>query len=154
MKLLRFYVDTSVFGGCFDDEFEEISNRLFEEFRSGRFILLFSAVTLRELKEAPVQVQNLLRGIPEDFVEAVPETQEVLELRDAYLHAGVVGKTSAGDAEHIAAASVAGADIIVSWNFRHIVHFDKIRGYHSVNLLRGYSMVAIHSPREVVSDES
>ena len=78
------------------------------------------------------------------------ETPEILDLMGKYLAAGVVGKKSAGDAEHIAAASVAKADIIVSWNFKHIVHFDKIRGYHAINLMNGYPMVAIHSPPEVI----
>ena len=57
---------------------------------------------------------------------------------------------SAADAEHIAAATVAGVDLMVSWNFKHIVHFDKIRGFEAVNLLQGYKPIRIHSPREVV----
>jgi hypothetical protein len=71
-------------------------------------------------------------------------------LRDAYLAAGVVGPASAADAEHIAAATVAEVDIVVSWNFKHIVHFDKIRGFNGVNSLRGYRPLEIYSPVEVV----
>jgi predicted nucleic acid-binding protein len=154
MKSLRIYVDTSVFGGCFDDEFKEASLKLFDEIRAGRFILLFSAATLRELKTAPEQVRGVLRSIPEQFLEAIEETPEVIELRDAYLKAGIVTKKSTVDAEHIAAASVAGADIIVSWNFKHIVHYDKIRGYRAVNLLNRYShLIAIHSPKEVINND-
>ena len=59
--------------------------------------------------------------------------------------------SSLRDAEHIACATVADADLIVRWNFRHIVHFDKIRGYHGVNMLKGYPLVPIHSPLEVVA---
>jgi hypothetical protein len=77
-------------------------------------------------------------------------SREVDELRDAYLQAGVVGPASLVDAEHIAYASVAEVDLIVSWNFKHIVHFEKIRGYHGVNLAKGYNPIPIHSPREVV----
>ena len=154
MKRLRIYVDTSVFGGCFDDEFREASLKLFEENRAGRFILLFSAATLRELKTAPAEVRDLLQSIPEQFLEAIEESIEVFDLRDAYLKAGIVTKKSTVDAEHIAAASVAGADIIVSWNFKHIVHFDKIRGYRAVNLMNRYShLIAIHSPKEVIEDD-
>jgi hypothetical protein len=64
-----------------------------------------------------------------------------------------VGPASFADAEHIACASVAAVDLIVSWNFRHIVHFDKIRGYHAVNLVNGYNAIPIYSPKEVVGHE-
>lgn len=50
----------------------------------------------------------------------------------------------------LAAAMVARVDMIVSWNFKHIVHYDKIRGYHGVNLLNGYMAIPIYSPPEVI----
>ena len=78
---------------------------------------------------------------------------EIDHLRDAYLEAGIVGITSSADAEHIAAATVAGVDLIVSWNFKHIVHFDKIKQYHAVNIVEGYYPIPIHTPREVASDD-
>lgn len=81
-------------------------------------------------------------------------SEEIATLRDAYLSAGVVGEAGRRDAEHIASASVAHADIIVSWNFKHIVHFDKIRGYHAVNLIHGYPLIPIHTPKEVIPNES
>ena len=59
----------------------------------------------------------------------------------------------ANDAGHVAAATVAGADLIVSWNFRHIVHYDKIRAYNAVNLLHGYREIEIRSPLEVIDYE-
>jgi len=83
-------------------------------------------------------------------LEILGENPEITILRDAYLFAGVVGPASRSDAEHIAAARVAGVEMIVSWNFKHIVHFDKIRGYHATNLLHGYPAIPIHSPLEVV----
>jgi 2-keto-3-deoxy-6-phosphogluconate aldolase len=98
-------------------------------------------------------VQSVLLKLPELCLEVVEPVQEFFNLRDAYLAAGIVGPKSTLDAEHIAAASIAGADLIVSWNFKHRVHFDKIRGYHSVNLIKGYGMIPIHSPREVVSND-
>jgi hypothetical protein len=71
-------------------------------------------------------------------------------LRDAYLAAGVVGAASENDAHHVALAAVARADLIVSWNFKHIVHVDKIRRFNAVNLIEGYGMIDIRSPLEVV----
>ena len=153
MKQLRVYVDTSVFGGCFDDEFSGPSRKLFEEVRQGRFVVLVSAASFRELEHAPPQVRSVLTDLSDACLDVVPPSQEILDLRDAYVAAGVVGAASLVDAEHIAAASVAGADLIVSWNFKHIVHFDKIRGYHAVNLVRGYGLIPIHSPREVIRND-
>lgn len=150
MRRLRVYADTSVFGGCFDDEFAEFSKAFFEEVRTGRFVLVLSDVTLRELLGAPEQVRAVLVGLPPDGVEMVHDQPEIRALRDAYLAAGVLGPGSREDAEHVAAASVADVDMIVSWNFRHIVHFDKIMGYHGVNLIHGYRPVSVYSPREVI----
>ena len=149
-RRLRVYADTSVFGGCFDDEFAEDSKAFFDEIRAGRFTLVVSTVTLRELLDAPEDVRRILPSLPGESVEHFPDHPEVVELRDAYIEAGVVGLGSREDAEHVAAASVADVDMIVSWNFRHIVHFDKINAYHGVNLIRGYKPVSIYSPKEVI----
>ena len=150
MRRLRVYADTSVFGGCFDEEFAEITVRFFDEVRQGRFRLVVSSTTLRELHRAPEEVRRVVGSIPEAAIETFEVDEEVTALPDAYIESGVVGPASLLDAEHIAAAAVADVDLIVSWNFKHIVNFQKIRGYHAVNLLRGYRQIPIHSPWEVV----
>ena len=150
MKKLRIYADTSVFGGCFDEEFSKESKALFEGIKSGRFILVISTTTLRELNNAPDYVQSVLAGLPPEMVEVIDYSEEIRNLRDAYLETGVVDPGSKFDAEHVAAASVAEVDIVVSWNFKHIVHYEKINGYQAVNLLNGYKPIHIYSPREVV----
>lgn len=150
MKTLRLYADTSVFGGCFDEEFAEASRRLFEQVASGRFRLLLSQTTVEELADAPSHVRELLTELPDEKIEILDLTGEVILLRNAYIDAGVVQSDSLLDAEHIAAATIAKSDVVVSWNFRHIVQFERIRGYNSVNLRLGYAPLAIHSPREVI----
>lgn len=151
MKKLRLYADTSVFGGCYDPEFAVESQRLFAEVRAGRFVLIVSDALVAELKSAPAQVRQVLDGIDREHVEVVKLTTEADELCQAYLKAGVVGPACVEDADHIAIATVAGADLVVSWNFRHIVHFEKIAGYNAVNELQGYRSVRIFSPKEVVT---
>lgn len=151
MKRLRVYVDTSVFGGCFDEEFSDESKKLFEEIEKGKFLLVVSKTTFRELVGAPENVRNVLAKLSSSQMEVIEESAEIDTLRDAYLHAGVVGPASKIDAEHIATASIANVDFVVSWNFKHIVHYEKIHGYHAVNLLHGYKAVEIYSPREIVS---
>lgn len=153
MKRLRVYADTSVFGGCFDNEFEDESKRFFADIKAGKFILVVSAITLRELDQAPDKVQKVLNELSPKNVEIIESSVEISYLRDAYLEAGILGPESNADAEHIASASVAGVDFVVSWNFKHIVHFEKIAGYQAVNLLNGYKEIRIYSPKEVVESE-
>jgi predicted nucleic acid-binding protein len=150
VRRLRVYADTSVFGGCFDDEFAEDSKAFFDEVRAGRFTLVVSHVVIRELIDAPERVRKVLADLPPENVEQFAEEPEVAPLCQAYMDAGVVGPARREDAEHVAAASVADVDLIVSWNFHHIVHFEKINGYHGVNLIRGYASVPIYSPKEVI----
>ena len=154
MKRFRVYADTSVFGGCFDDEFADESKRFFAAIREGRFTLLVSTTTLTELQKAPDNVRKVLAQLPPDAVEVLEYSQEIARLRDAYLDAGILKPENKSDAEHIASASVADSDFVVSWNFRHIVHFEKIAKYQAVNLMNGYREIRIYSPKVVVeSDE-
>ena len=150
-KPLRVYADTSVFGGCFDDEFKKESFRFFEQVRQGQFVVVVSDVTLDELELAPEEVRAVLAGLPPQRVEIVRTSPESDGLRNAYLEAMVVGPASTNDAAHIAVATIASVDLVVSWNFKHIVHFEKIGGYEGVNSLRGYRSPRIYSPREVVT---
>jgi hypothetical protein len=152
MKTLEAYTDTSVFGGVFDAEFETESRAFFDLVRAGRFTLLVSDVSRREVTQAPEQVESVFNQMLA-YMRLVPVDQEVLSLRDAYLSAGILSEKWADDAAHVAAATVAEADLIVSWNFRHIVHFDKIRLYNAVNALRGYRELDIRSPLEIIEYE-
>jgi predicted nucleic acid-binding protein len=153
MKLLRIYCDTSVIGGCYDAEFAADSMRLMEAVQRGRLVLLLSDVVLAELADAPAQVQQVLERLPVTAVEKVELTDEVLALRDAYLAAKILGSRWADDAAHVAAATVARADAIVSWNFQHIVRLDKMKAYNQVNLLEGYGILTIVTPKEVLSND-
>jgi hypothetical protein len=149
----RVYVDTSVSGGCLDEGFDVDSRRLMGYAKAGIVTILMSTIVSSELADAPPEVIAIVEEIPPENVKNVPITDEVLTLRDAYLQAGVVGPARLDDAAHVAAATVARADAIVSWNFRHIVRLDKIRAYNRVNLLNGYGVLAILSPKEVRFDE-
>lgn len=150
MKPLRLYLDTSVFGGCFDVEFERDSNALFRAARQGKFILLVSELVSTELRKAP----DLVKGISQDLegveVELPPFSVEADELAQAYLKAGVVTPKSETDAQHVALATVIRADAIVSWNFKHIVQLQKMKQYNRVNLSMGYGFLQIVTPKEVL----
>ena len=153
MTPLRVYVDTSVFGGCFDDEFAEHSTRFFDFVRAGRITVLVSQVVVEELRDAPSQVQELFGTLAVSSIVTVELTPEIIKLRDAYVTAGIVPRDSVDDATHVAAATAARADAIVSWNFRHIVRVDKMRAYNELNLEAGFGLLSIVSPQEVRFDE-
>jgi len=153
MHRIRAYADTSVFGGVCDVEFAEVSTRFFEQVEQGRFVVLLSPLTTGELQEAPPEVRQVVTQLLPEQIERVPITEEVSELAQQYVDAGVLGKASIDDATHVAAATVEGADLIVSWNFRHIVNFKRILGFNSVNTRCGYRSMVILSPREVIHED-
>ena len=68
-----------------------------------------------------------------------------------WVKAKVVGQTSRADCQHIAMATLAKADILVSWNFKHIVNLDKIRGYNGINYQLGHDMIEIRTPKEIIN---
>ncbi|MCW5776855.1 MAG: hypothetical protein KIS87_10485 [Phycisphaeraceae bacterium] len=148
-KPIRAYVDTSVFGGVHDAEFAEPSRAFVLAVKQGRIIAMVGATTLAELANAPDHVQAVLAEFPPTGVVRCGITDGVEELRDAYLVAGVLPPKWRDDATHVATATVHDADLLVSWNFRHIVNFDKIRLFNAVNLRLGYRQIAIHSPLEL-----
>ncbi|MCA2708724.1 MAG: PIN domain-containing protein [Microcystis sp. M015S2] len=154
MKKLRVYIDTSVIAGCLDDEFSLESNQLMEAIKQEKFILLMSDIIVSELINASQAVKDILLSIPQRVIEVVKITAEVLQLRDAYINEGVVTSKSINDATHVAAATIARADAIISWNFKHIVRLDKMKGYNQINLLNGYGILTIISPLEVTIDEA
>jgi len=154
VKQLRVYCDTSVIGGCLDPEFRSDSVRLMKAVENERLTLLLSDVVLAELGDAPAAVQQLVQSLPPEAVEKVELTEEVLALRDGYLAAKILGPRWANDAAHVAAATVARADAIVSWNFQHIVRLDRMKAYNQVNLSQGYGILTIVTPKEVLMDEN
>ena len=146
---MKIYADTSVFGGVYDDEFNEPSKEFFAEIESGRFDLVVSAVVQAEIESAPKEIQEFFQRVVGKS-EIAELTQEVLDLRNAYLSAGVLTPKSAADATHVAIATITGCHMIVSWNFKHIVHFEKIPKYNAVNTLKGYQTIGIFSPSQVI----
>mgnify|MGYP000589672708 CR=1 FL=1 len=152
-KPLVLYIDTSVIGGYFDVEFDQQTRLLFSSILKGEYQVLYSSVTEDELLEAPKQVRMLLDEIPKTLKTYVELTEEATELGDAYISEKVVGKTSREDCFHIALATIHKVDILVSWNFKHIVNVHRIRGYNSVNLKMGYSTIDIRSPKEIINYE-
>jgi hypothetical protein len=150
----RFYFDTSVFGGMFDAEFEEETTLLFEKVKLGLIVCVYSNLTESELTNAPFKVQQFFASIADGHKQRIDVTPQALVLAQNYIDEKVVGQTSLDDCIHIAIATLSKVDILVSWNFKHIVNVYRIRGYNSVNLRLGHSTLEIRSPKEIVGNEN
>lgn len=151
MKIQRVYLDTSVIGGCFDPEFAEWSNGLMQDLRDGLFKPVLSQVIATEIQDAPTPVQELYAELLTLDPEIIEVTGSALELADAYQSRNILTPNFRNDGLPIALATIAEADVLVSWNFKHIVRFDKIRLFNAVNLEYGYKPLQIYSPREVTT---
>jgi predicted nucleic acid-binding protein len=155
MKKWRLYLDTSVFGGVFEvNEGRDAASRaVLDAALSGKAMVCFSETVVKELAGAPEQVRLLIESLPAECREEIAIDEEIRGLSRAYLAAGVVSEKWSDDTLHVAAATVARADAIVSWNFKHMVRVDKIRTYNAINIAEGYAMIQIVSPKEVNFDE-
>jgi predicted nucleic acid-binding protein len=150
-RKLILYLDTSVIGGYYDSEFEQDTKPLIDSIRKGVFEMQYSTVTEDELLNAPLRVRELITTIPVVYRTKVVLTEEATNLADSYISENVVGKTSREDCLHIALATINRADILVSWNFKHIVNVLRIRGYNAVNIKYGYPSIDIRSPKDIVN---
>lgn len=149
MKKISIYIDTSVIGGCCDPEFSEWSLGLLTDFQSGAFSLILSELTEAEIEDAPAEVKRIYKEFQKIATDILELTAEAADLADAYLQHGILSENFLNDARHIAIATVSGTDLVVSWNFKHVVHFEKIQQFNAVNIASGYKPISIFSPREV-----
>jgi predicted nucleic acid-binding protein len=144
----KIYIDTSVFGGYFDEEFSNQTIPLFERIKNEEFILLYSSVTQGELENAPNYIKELVKSLKVDYTEYIDLSEDAIDLANEYISEKVVGLTSYADCLHIALATINRADYLVSWNFKHIVNIQRIIGYNAIKIKNGYKQLEIRSPRE------
>jgi len=146
----RIYIDTSVIGGFFDEEFKEPTQKLFKRLEKKEIIFVISDLLELELIQAPKHVRELLIKYSTDCFEYVKVSEDAFILADTYVKEKVVGKTSIEDCRHIALATICRVDVLASWNFKHIVNLEKIKGYNSVNLKNGFPIIEIRNPKELL----
>lgn len=126
---------------------------MFDRILDGEFIVLLSTMIDEELEFAPERIKKLTKKLNKSYTEFLKDTNEAVDLATEYIEEEVVGETSYADCLHIALATIYQADVLVSWNFKHIVNIDRIRGYNSINLKNGYKQLEIRSPRELMKYE-
>ncbi len=150
MNKYKVYIDTSVIGGCFDEEFKLYSNKLFESFEKQIYIPIISEIVLEELEKAPDKVKAKLKSL--ESLQIYEITDEIRILANQYLIERIITQNFSDDAIHIACSTVYKIDVLVSWNFKHIVNFNKIKLFNSINLKEGYSHLEIRTPMELFNE--
>ena len=150
MSIPTLYLDTSVIGGYYDAEWMQDTRELWRQAKEGKWKLVTSVITERELLAAPPAVRALF---DETFPSAdvlLAATDEADDLAQEYLKASVVSERYADDAMHVAICTVHRISFLVSWNFRHLVNVQREAGFNAVNLLQGYPMLSIVNPKEII----
>ena len=140
-------------GGNFDREFAQLTAPFWNAVCDGRIAVLLSDVLADEILLSPKHVREFYESLPLEQIERVALTAEAKALADRYIAEKVVGQSSLVDCRHIAIATINHADILVSWNFKHIVNVNRIRGYNAINMLMGYPTIDIRTPAEVIDYE-
>ena len=153
MRVQKIYIDTSVLGGYFDKEFDIATRRLLDEVKKGEYKVVLSNVTEGELLNAPERIRTLLNDLEIDY-EIIALTDDAVHLALEYIRENVVGQASYDDCLHIAIATISRLDLLVSWNFKHIVNIKRIRGYNGINIKNGYPSIEIRSPKDLIDYEN
>jgi predicted nucleic acid-binding protein len=135
-------LDTSVISHLqHEDVPEKMKDTLsfWEELKTGKYDVVISDLTLREIRRCPVPKQeNLLDYLGEITYEILHETDEVKTLCEAYIENGVLTRKNENDCLHMAFAATSECNIMVSWNFKHMVRLKTIQGIRAVNMKNGY----------------
>ena len=154
MKKLKIYLDTTIFNFVFDQSaFKEhkLTVKLFEQI--DRYESYVSDIVLQEINRcSEPKKQKMLNLIIQNDIRQLPLDESSQALANQYLHQRIIPKKYEDDAFHIAIASVNNMDVILSWNFEHIVKLKTKREVVAINLLMGYKEIDIYSPLEVVEN--
>ena len=112
---------------------------------------MLSDLTIQELEFARDEIRNKIDELPKEQIILLGVNDEVIKLAETYINDGALTNKSYNDALHIALATINNADVLASWNFKHIVNINRIRLYNSINLKLGYKMLEIRTPREILN---
>ena len=152
------YLETSVFGFCFDEEPRNAVRReavlaLLNQIRLGILDAGTSPVTYHEFENAAEPLRSRLLAFLDDIRMLAADDDEAERLAAVYIHEQVIPEKYADDARHVAYATVCKADVLVSLNLRHLANEWTERKVGAVNLREGYQVLRIRTPEEVLSYE-
>ena len=147
---MRYYVDTSVFGGYYDEGYDEWSRLFFDQIVDNKFKVIYSNVTVDELRDAPEKVKRVLQDLPKECKQFIETDEKADRLAETYIEAGILSAKCLNDALHIALASIHAADVLTSWNFKHMINLNRIEAYNKINSRYGYPSIDIREPKALI----
>ena len=154
MKKIKYYLDTTIFNFVFaegDTEKKDITMKFFDDLPSLSEGVYISDEVIREMSRAPEPRRSQLEGLIRETNPLLLEIDlETEELAERYIREGIIPEKYRSDAIHNAVAVTNGIDVIVSWNFEHIVKLKTRVMVDGVNKLLGYHEIEICSPEEVI----
>jgi predicted nucleic acid-binding protein len=156
MKKLKIYLESTMFNYYFDEDRDAHADTvtLFEECAAGKFEPYTSDYVLAELDAAPAPKREHMLNLIEKYnVQVLSSSEETNVLAEKYIVEGALPEGSLTDARHIAMTTVGDLDIIVSLNFGHIVKEKTREMTGAINKIRGYNVVKILSPMEVLDSD-
>lgn len=147
---LRVYLDTSVFSALYDDRVTDrrVQSQEFWE-RRGQFDIATSELAREELMETPDPERRTLlsRSLDDITVHAIPP--EMRQLASSYLESGTFSAVTHNDALHVAAAVLTQQDVLLSWNFKHLVNRRRRAQINQGNVSMGLPTIEIVEPPEI-----
>ena len=157
MRKLKVYLDTSVVSYLYQvDAPEKMQNTLdlWELFRNRVYEVHISDIVVREISGCREEKLKILLDYLDQIDYNIIETDEdTVELAGKFIDFGILKQKSFDDCQHIAAAILAGCDIITSWNFKHIVNVKTVRGVKVITTLEGYKDLLIYPPSVLIESE-
>ena len=157
MKTQKIYLDTSVISYLDQSDSPERmaeTHKLWAKILSHEFEVIISDITEAEIQqcneEKRAKLFNYLRQIPYTVINA---NEKTIEIAKRIIELGVLKETSFDDCQHIASAIVGGCDIVVSWNFKHIVNYKTINGVKAITAIEGYQDILIYPPSMLIEGE-
>ena len=157
MKKLRIYLDTSIIGYLYQDTQPEKmaeTQKLWEQIKNGAYEVFVSVLLLAELRNnSNEEIRNiLLKFLAEINYEMVIVTSEIEKLARLIITQGILTKKSYEDCLHIATALVCDCNLLISWNFKHLVNIRTINGVRAISNLEGYRPIDIVTPTFLIQE--
>ena len=158
MQKFHIYIETSVWSFAFAEDvpdYKADTLAFFELCKKRAFEPYISRAVLDEIQhaDAPLRerLEELIRDVKPVLLSTLPEADS---LSEAFLREKVVPAGKPEDARHVAIAMVHGLDVLVSWNFRHIVNIRREERFNAVAVLEGYHhRLRIVSPKELIYND-
>jgi DNA-binding transcriptional LysR family regulator len=117
----------------------------------GQFRIVLSDVLFQEIEQAPQHVRDFLETLPESQIEQIVSTNASDDLAERYILGGIVGESSLADCQHVALATIAQVDVLVSWNLKHLVK--RQDGYKMINRVLDYPEISIQNPKDLMEND-